>query len=104
MRLKPVQPIRTRAPGTPTARATQRPGVMSREPSGPRGSAGGTGAWPVVDMKVMVIPRSSGAEVAQHGEHATMVAVPGRQSEFGEDVVDVLLDRAAADHERVGDG
>src|SRR5215472_13201614 len=77
---------------------------MRSGPGGPGVLAGGTGGWPVAGMKVIVIPRSSGAEVAQHGQHATMVAVTGRQPEFGEDVVDVLLDRAAADHERVGDG
>src|SRR5580658_2650553 len=71
--------------------------------SGPRGPGTPAGDRSVVDMKVIVVPRSSGAEVAQHGEDATMVAVAGRQPEFGEDVVDVLLDRTAADDERVGD-
>src|SRR6516165_523283 len=92
--------MRARATGTATARATQRPGVMR---SGPDGPGAPTGDWPIAGVKVMVIPRSSGAEVAQHGQHATMVAVTGRQPELGEDVVDVLLDRATADHERVGD-
>src|SRR5271170_514154 len=80
---------------------------MRRAPDDAWAPAGAIGAWapvPVVDMKVIVIPRSSsGAEVAQHGQYATMVAVAGRQPEFGEDVVDVLLDGAAADHERAGD-
>ena len=52
---------------------------------------------------VIVVPRSTRAEIAQDGEHATVVAVTGRQPELGEDVVDVLFHRAAADDECGGD-
>src|SRR5580704_4888728 len=88
MKLKPVQPMRASAIGTPISRATQRPGVMRRSP-------GARGAPVVTGMVVMTCPRSSGAQVAQDGEYATVVAVTGRQPELGEDVVDVLFHRAA---------
>src|ERR1051326_8637258 len=97
-RLKALPMMSTRATGTPIARAIQRPGVMRRRP----GACGGPVTGPVTVFKAY--PRSSGAQVAQHGEDATVVAVAGRQPELGEDVVDVLFHRAAAHHERIGDG
>jgi hypothetical protein len=42
-------------------------------------------------MEVIEIPRSIRAGVAQDGEHATVVAVTGRQPELGKDVVDVFF-------------
>ena len=44
--------------------------------------------------------RSSRTQPAQHREHAAVVGSAGREVELGEDVADVLLDRAVADHER----
>src|SRR5947207_10969950 len=93
-RLKPLPIMSTRAPGTPIARASQRPGVMRRR----SGACCGPAEGPVT--MVIAYPRSSGAQVAQHGQDATVVAVAGGQPELGEDVVDVLFHGAAADHER----
>src|SRR5690348_1449013 len=97
-RLKPLPMMSTRATGTPIARTSQRPGVMRRRP----GACCGPAEGPVT--MVIAYPRSSGAQVAQDREDATMVAVAGRQPELGKDVVDVLFHRAAAHHERLGDG
>src|SRR6185437_3734584 len=97
-RLKPLPMMSARATGTPIARASQRPGVMCR-----RSGACCVPAEGPVAM-VMAYPRSSGAQVAQYGQDATVVAVAGRQPELGEDVVDVLFHRTAAHHERIGDG
>src|SRR5690348_3223750 len=96
-RLKPLPMMSTRATGTPIARAIQRPGVMRRR----SGACCGPAEGPVA--MVMAYPRSSGAQVAQDREDATVVAVAGRQPELGEDVVDVLFHRAAADDQRLGD-
>src|SRR5690349_8048678 len=97
-RLKALPRMSARATGTPIARVNQRPGVMRRR----SGACCGPAEGPVT--MVMPYPRSSGAQVAQHGEDATVIAVAGRQPELGEDVVDVLFHRAAADHECPGDG
>ena len=43
------------------------------------------------------------AQVGQHRQHAPVVVVAGRQVELGEDVRDVLLDRARRHHEALGD-
>src|SRR6204780_434886 len=43
-------------------------------------------------------------EVAEDGEDAAVVAFAGGESEFGENVIYVLFDRAAADDEGGGDG
>src|ERR1700756_516368 len=94
--LKPVQPMRARAIGTPIMRVIHRPGVI--------GSGAGARGGRVAGTVVMAYPRSSGAQVAQDGQDTTVVAITGRQPELGEDVVDVLFHGAAADHERVGDG
>src|SRR5579872_6791821 len=45
-------------------------------------------------------PRS---QVSQHGEDPAVISVTGGQAELGEDVVDVLLDRPAADDKRLRD-
>src|SRR3954463_11984610 len=97
-RLTAFRPMNARATGTPISRVIQRPGVMVRR----AGARGGPVTGPVT--VVMAYPRSSGAQVVQHGEDATVVAVAGRQPELGKDVVDVLFHRAAADDERPGDG
>src|SRR5271166_3889790 len=96
-RLKALKPIMARAMGTPIARAAQRPGVIRR-------AAGARGGLVIGVVVMAMSPFSSRAEIAQNGEHATVVAVTRRQPELGEDVVDVLFHRAAADDERVGDG
>src|ERR1700678_3406612 len=72
--------MRATANGTPAARAAIRPGVIC--------------------MRV-----SSRPQVTQDGEHAAVASVvPCRQAKLGENVVDVLLYGAAADHELFGDG
>src|ERR1700744_6784363 len=93
--------MRARATGTGTVRAAQRPGLMRGGPAAVSGPAG--------EVMVMAVPRSCvpcglGAEVAQHGQDTAVVPVAGRQPQLGEDVVDVLLDRTAADDEGVSDG
>ena len=40
----------------------------------------------------------------EHGQHAAVVVLGGRQAELHEDVRDVLLDRALGDHQLLGDG
>ena len=47
---------------------------------------------------------TSAVEIPEYGEDAPVVMFGGEEVELGEDVGDVLLDRALADHERGGDG
>src|SRR6476660_1332437 len=47
---------------------------------------------------------SGGVEPGEHGEHSAVVVGGRWQVEFGEDVVDVLVDRLLADVEAKGDG
>src|SRR5580698_4274970 len=102
----PISPTMAKAPhavsarqaGTPSASATRRARVI--------GSALGR-AGPVPFGKVSLaavgcIP-SPRPQVAQDRQHAAVVPLARREAELGEDVVDVLFDRAAADHEALGD-
>ena len=61
------------------------------------GSSRPAAAW--TTTRTVPRRRDSGFEEAEHRKHAAVVVLRDRQVELGEDVGDVLLDRALADHE-----
>ena len=66
-----------------------------------RSRARSTRGVPTVDART--VRRVSRRSPGEHGEHAAVVVLGGRQPELDEDVRDVLLDRALGDDQRLGD-
>ena len=92
------RPTRARASTSTSRRTPPSRASSSRSharPAARRQGAGGSRG----DLPVQPADRLSRLQVGQHGEHAAMVRVARRQVELPEDVGDVLLDRARADHQ-----
>src|SRR4030095_14952867 len=70
----------------------------------PNSSIGTASIVPTIRQASFVMAATSTVQPPQHGEHAPVVVLGGRQVQLGEDVGDVLLDSPVAHDQLAGDG